>query len=372
MRKGIYALANEYGWANQQLTKNCGLVPYLFQEMYGYRAVIVGTRPDRDYPGQQYIPGVELDPLPNGRPETACAYITQHAADMDVLVLHGPFPFYEKPVELYRQLRPDGKIYLELDPNIHSMDNLEWAEPAFTAFLQSCDVIGSSGHSMQCYLSAKWPCVIDYLPNGFYDLTGTYRPMQEQDFQRKEPIILTVGRIGTGQKNNACLVRAFLQVCQQFPEWRLLMVGPVESAFQAEMEELWASEPGLRERILMPGPIQDKVSLWQLYRRVRIFALTSTLEGGTPNVVAEALMHGCYTVMSDYDAADDATDNGRCGQKFALAEPEALPELLRSILAQPDLLAAGGRRAYAYAQENFDFVKIVQRLHYLLEKAGRN
>ena len=366
MQKGIYALANNYGWGNQQLTKNCGLVPYLFQQLYGYRAVMVGTRAEWDYPGQQYIPGVELVPLPDGSPETMCDYIAQHAAAMDIVVLHGPFPFSEKPVALYRQLRPDGKIYLELDPNIHSLDKLEWDEPAYRQMLASCNVIGSSGHSMQRYLSAKWPCIIDYLPNGFYDLTGTYRPMTETDFQRKEPLILTVGRIGTAQKNNACLVAGFLQVYRQFPEWRLLMVGPVEPAFRAEMEELWAQEPALRERILMPGPIQDKEQLWSLYRRARIFALTSVMEGGTPNVVAEALMHGCYTVMSDYDAADDATADGRCGAKFPLADAQALPMLLQKLLAQPETLAAGGRQAYAYAQRNFDFVKIVQRLHYLL------
>lgn len=61
------------------------------------------------------------------------------------------------------------KFILELDPNSYYEDTLEWTHPAFLRFLQECDVIGASCHRMQKCLGQKWPCVVEYLPNGFYN-----------------------------------------------------------------------------------------------------------------------------------------------------------------------------------------------------------
>ena len=44
-----------------------------------------------------------------------------------------------------------------------------------------------------------------------------------------------------------------------------------------------------------------------------MFTLTSTFEGGTPNVVAEALTAGCAMAVTKFDAWEDAIDEGRCG-----------------------------------------------------------
>ena len=63
---------------------------------------------------------------------------------------------------------------------------LDWSTPEARAFLASCDVIGASCHRMQCYLGQTWPVIIDYLPNGFYDYTGAFRPMTDADFAAKE------------------------------------------------------------------------------------------------------------------------------------------------------------------------------------------
>lgn len=360
-RRGIYAFAPYKGWNNQQITKNCGLVPYLFHKLWGWHAVMVGGRVG-EYPALKDVPGLELDLLENPDMEYQLAYLEAHIGDMDVLVLHGVFPFYFHIVQRYRELRPDGKIYLEMDANSYYEDRIPQT-PELLWFLGECDVIGASCRRMQDWLSTKWPCVVQYLPNGFYDFKGVYRA---PDFSAKEDVILTVGRLGTEQKRTEDLMEAFARVAGTFPSWRIHLVGTVEARFESFRAAFFEQHPELVERITFLGAIQDKAALFAEYRRAKIFALPSTLEGGTPNVVAEALYHGDYMVVSEFDAYQDAIAGGACGMHYPIGDVRALADCLAKACADPARVLRGGQAALSYGREVFDFVKIVRRLRYLL------
>ena len=365
-RRGIYSIAPNNGWNDQQLTKNCGIVPYLFHKRYGYRAVMVGTRMQAEYPSLEcYVKGVEMDFLPDAEWETECRYLQEHYQDMDVLVLHGLFPFYFPIVHRYRQLRPDGKVYLELDPNSYYEDTLEWTHPAFLRFLQECDVIGASCHRMQKCLGQKWPCVVEYLPNGFYTFDQLDMAV---DFGRKEKVILTVGRIGSAQKRNEELLEAFAKIYVSLPDWTVRLVGKIEPDFMQWFKDFCLRYPRIGRQIEMTGPIFEKKQLLAEYKRAKIFALTSVFEGGTPNVVAEALYSGCYMITSDIDAADDVIDEGRCGSKYERGNIDVLADILYQVCCDENCMLQGGKRALTYGKEEYDFEKIIQRLYWLLFK----
>lgn len=361
--RGIYCLAPLNGWNNQQLTKNCGIVPYLFHKLYGFHAVMVGTKLG-DYPAlETYVKGLQLDFLPDASMETEISYVKSHAKDMDVLVLHSAYDFYFPIVKCYRALRPDGKIYLELDANVQWADRTEWDRAVFLEFLQCCDVVGASCRRMQKYIGQKWPCVVEYIPNGFYDFSQMDLSV---DFTQKENIILTVGRIGTKQKNNELLLEAFAEVAMDISDWRIRLVGPVENTFFEYLRSYGLQHPDVIHRVECVGPIRDKKRLMSEYQRAKIFALTSRLEGGTPNVVAEALYGGCYMLTSEIDASEDITDQGHCGASFPIDGKEDLAHILRRICTSEDCLQKGGQHAARYGRETFDFLKIVPRLYYLL------
>lgn len=362
---GMYCFARA-GWNNQQVTKNCGVLPFLFHQMYGWRAVMAGPRIEADYPGLAYVPGLEMDFLADARTESALAYLEAHQMDIDVLVFHGVFPNYIPLAARYKELRPDGKIYLELDANAFYEDQLEWTKPEAMAFLQSCDVIGASCHAMQRHIGQKWPVVVEYLPNGFYDFTGSSQPMQAQNFAAKEKVLLSVGRIGSPEKQNEILLEAFAAVADRLPDWRVELVGPVEEGFRAYLQGYREQHPQAYERVSLPGNVPDKKRLYAYYRRAAVFVLTSPREGGTPNVVAEALAHGCYMLTTEIDAAGDVTDQGRCGQSFPIGDSGSLRDILLTVCPDGERLQQGGRHAAAYAQRNFDFRRIVARLHGML------
>lgn len=367
-RRGIYAFSNGFGWCNQQLTKNCGLVPYLFHKLWGWRAVMVGvpSNAGETYPALADVPGLELDLLPQPVLASELAYLEAHRDDIDVLVLHGLQPLYFPLARRYRQLRPDGKIYLETDANSFFEDRIPVTD-ALVAFLRSCDVVGASCHKMQEWLSTKWPCCIDYQPNGFYDVKGVYRA---PSFAEKENVILTVGRLGTEQKQTDVLLRAFARAADACPGWRLELVGSIAPEFETFQRKFFVAHPALKGRVTFSGPIQDKAQLLARYARAKIFALPSLWEGGTPNVIAEALYGGCYILCSGIDAADDATDGGRCGRVHARGDVRGLARDLVQACNDPVLLADGGRAALAHGRDAFDFVKLVRRLRYRLFGEG--
>lgn len=364
---GIYAFSMQ-PWSDQQLTKNCGLLPYLFHRNYGWRAVMAGPRGHASYPSLRYLPGVTMEFWDDASSAAACAYVAAHAQEIDVLCLHGLFDAFFPLVARYRAARPDGKIYLELDANIHYESRIDWATPWMRAFLSACDVIGASCHAMQRHLGATWPVAIDYLPNGFFDYTGAFRPMTDADFAAKENIILTVGRIGTRQKRNDILLEAFAQATAQgaLADWRLVLVGNVTDAFRADVDRFFECHPELSRRVELTGPIFDKSALYQQYRRAKVFALTSQVEGGAPNVVAEALLHGCAMVTSDIDAWEDIIDDGRCGGHFPIGDAAALASVLTDLCSDEARLAAFGRHATAYGARTQWFEHIAAELYYLL------
>lgn len=362
-RRGVYSLPAYAGWSNQQLTKNCGIVPYLFYKKFGFHAVMAGAKTEDSYPYIKYVEGMDVEFLPDGELSTKLDYIRSHAEDMDLLILHGYYPNYVDIVKCYRDLRPDGKIYMELDINLQAADRTPWRSEKVAAVLGECDVIGASCRSMQRYMMRKTPYKVEYIPNGFYDFGNVdFTP----NFLRKEKIILTVGRIGTHQKNNELLLETFAAVANEMPGWSVRVVGGIDAKFQEYIENYFTQFPRMKDRMTFTGVITDRKKMAEEYKRAKIFALTSRMEGGTPNVIAEALSAGNYIVTSDIDAAEEAVDSGRCGEVFSLKQKEALAEILCKLSRNEDIILQGGRHAVEYARTAFDFGRIVDRLYYLL------
>ncbi|MBQ9634501.1 MAG: glycosyltransferase family 4 protein [Schwartzia sp.] len=362
-RRGVYSLPAYAGWSNQQLTKNCGIVPYLFYKKFGFHAVMAGAKTEDSYPYIKYVEGMDVEFLPDGEMSTKLDYISAHAKEMDLFVLHGFYPDYEGVVKHYRKLRPDGKIYMELDLNLQAADRMNWRSSDVEELFGACDVIGASCRSMQCYMSRRCAYKIEYIPNGFYDFEGTdFTP----DFLQKENIILTVGRIGTYQKNTELLLETFAAVANEMPGWSVRIVGGIDAGFQKYIENYFVQFPGMKDRVTFTGVITDRKKMAEEYKRAKIFALTSRMEGGTPNVIAEALSAGNYIVTSDIDAAEEAVDGGRCGEVFSLKQKEMFTEILCKLSRNEDIILQGGRHAVKYAKNAFDFGRIVDRLYYLL------
>jgi len=300
MPSSVYTLASQCNhWSNTQLLKECGLIPFMLHKNFGYQAVMVGENTG-DYPYLEHLPGLEMDFIPssNGDLEAlivnSVIYINQNYQNMDILIMRGLYPTTCIIIQTYKQIRPDGKVYLYLDANKFWMDNIQWETPMFFNTLALCDVISTSCYKMVKYLNNKWPpFIVEHIPNGFFNASG-----EQIKTCAKENTILTVSRIGTDQKANHILLLAFAKIAHNIPNWKVHLAGPVEAKFSEFTNKYFKNLPHLKKQVKFLGNITDKKKLYAEYAKAKIFALTSLVEGGAPNVIAEALFHGCNRQQS--------------------------------------------------------------------------
>lgn len=365
-RRGAFLIHPHGLWSNEQLLKDCGIIPYMLHKNHGFRSVMVGggNFASRKYPYlETYVRGLEMDFFPENTMQARLEYIKAHAAEMDLMICYGPYQEHFPCVEYYKRLRPDGKIYLATDMNINWASNSRHTSLELGKFIQSCDVVAASCRATQKYISAKWRVPVEMIRNGWYNFP---KVSFGNLFEQKENIILTVGRLGTDQKRTDILLEAFAKVAVDLPYWSLRLVGNVKDSFNPYIEKFFAAHPELKERVTFTGHIEDKTELANEFRRAKIFCLTSTFEGGTPNVTAEALFAGDFMIFSSIDAAYEATDDNKCGRVFPIGNIDALANIFREVCPNDELILAGGKHAVEYARRNFDAEHIVARLYYLL------
>lgn len=353
---------------NVQLLKDRVILPYVCYRAFGESLRLV-TKCTGDYPYLSYLEGAELIPLPEDAPhmDAAVRYVSEHSRDIDLLFLFGARGEYMELARTYKSLRPDGVIYLKLDTNIDWANTLPLSHKPFADFMQDCDIISCEARRLQSFLYKKWQRPVEYIPNGVY--YPLYPEAADVRFEDKENIILTVGRLGTVQKNTLLLLYAYALAFPAFKEsWELVMVGSVTPEFQADYDDFCKRFLPLAPHVHLTGNIEDKQSLYQYYKRAKIFALPSRGEGGSPNVFSETAIFGCTVITTEVDAAPDMTDNGRVGRICQSAEDfDAFSRNLLALCNDPDYLARNFHEMRTYMKDFFDYERLAVRLRILVE-----
>lgn len=188
-------------------------------------------------------------------------------------------------------------------------------------------------------------CVVDY------KLTSI-------DFDRKENIILSVGRIGDFAKNNELLINSFIQIYDKLSEWILIMVGPYDESFKIYIDKIYESNPKIP--IIFTGEL-SKLELDKIYRRAKIFCLTSRSEG-FPNVIVEAASAGCFIISSRIASIVDFTKNSTYGGLFNVQNESELIELLIDKCSSSGLTEET-INAYNWYIENYNCKDVIKKLN---------
>lgn len=138
---------------------------------------------------------------------------------------------------------------------------------------------------------------IAVIPNGV-DIERFYPGTGERD-----PIILFVGS-HTRVKGGDVLLRAFREVAQAYPDYRLVMVG--DGPCRSEWEAL-ANDLRIADRVNFTGELgRDEVAEWM--RRAKLFVLPSRSEG-LGVVLLEALASGTPCIGSAVGGILDIIDH---------------------------------------------------------------
>lgn len=198
------------------------------------------------------------------------------------------------------------------------------------------------------------------VPNGvdLPDLGRFSRPRGD------DRIVLSLGRIHP-KKGLDRLARAWAWVENEFPSWRLRIVGPSELGHDSDLRSM-AKELGLK-RISVEGPIYGKAKL-AAYRSADLFVLP-TLNENFGMTVAESLAAGT-PVIATKGAPWAKLETERCGWWIDQGV-EPLAAALQVAMARPrgDLHAMGARgrtwmaRDFCWDRIACDMLDVYRWLH---------
>jgi glycosyltransferase involved in cell wall biosynthesis len=363
---------------NFHLVKDVGQLPYFIYKTEGYDAQLISYKNNTEYPFlENEVKGLKLNFIPNkGRflyfEMGVLYYLWNFSKSIDVLNL---FHFKKDNflyLLIYKIVNPKGKAYIKLDMDIlffkdynaflfsnYALKN--FFLKALTSWIfKLTDVFSVETDQAREYLLQIYPelknkliCIPNGVDNIYLDQEIPVKP-----FNEKENIILTVGRIGTEQKNTVLLLDA-LKITD-LKDWKVYILGPIEESFKKYIADFYREFPQLENKIIFTGNITDRKELFDWYNKAKIFCLSSRYEG-FPITFPEALYFGNYLICSPVSSAEHITSNGEYGT-IAKADAREFSKAIQNSIEPGFLTAQRFEEIRSFSKENFTWPDIVKKL----------
>ena len=363
---------------NFHLVKDVGQLPYFMYKTEGYDATLISYKNNVEYPFiDQEVNGLKLNFIPNkGRflyfELGVLYYLFNHSKSIAVLNL---FHFKKDHILyllIYKLVNPQGKAYIKLDMDILFFKNYNaflfsnyalknFILKALTSWIfKLTDLFSVETDQAKDYLLNVYPELQNKLiciPNGVDNLYLD-KEIPIKAFQEKENIILTVGRIGTHQKNTELLLDA-LKITD-LKDWKVYILGPIEESFKKYIADFYRESPQLENKIIFTGNITDRKELFDWYNRSKIFCLSSRYEG-FPIAFPEALYFGNYLISSPVSSAEHITSKGKYGT-VAKADAHEFSKAIQNSIEPGFLSSQRYEEIRRFSKDNFTWPGIVKKL----------
>ena len=158
-----------------------------------------------------------------------------------------------------------------------------------------------------------------------------HNPVNEVFFENpyegdRERTIVTVGRIDEN-KNQALLLRAFAQIAENYPDYRIILYGKGD---QEENLKRLARDLEIADHVTFAGNVSDVA---KQIKKAGVFVLTSNTEG-MPNALIEAMVLGLPVIATDCPCGGprDLIDHGRNGLLTPVRDVNKMKENLQFVL----------------------------------------
>ena len=195
-----------------------------------------------------------------------------------------------------------------------------------------------------------------YFPNG-YD-NKVIDKIKIKSFKEKENIILTVGRLGTKEKNTELLLETLKEV--DLKDWKVYLVGSIDKNFIKYKEKFFEDNPNLKEKIIFTGEIKAKEKLYEYYNKAKVFVLPSKWES-FGIVMVEAMAFGNYIITSNTCAANDITNNNSIGKIIEIDSKSQLKKEIEKAIEKNFELKNKYEETLKYVL-NFKYSNLIKKL----------
>lgn len=358
------------------------MIPYYVSRSGIFRAALAGVTAEKldlaDYPGKKSVRvdasskagSLFKNPILRG-----ITYLLKNSASIDVLHLYHFKLSTAVLCKIYRFKNPGGKIYIKLDADrnilrYYSALNRSlpetlvryplraWVRKAVTRL---ADLISVETEEIRELLADQDKKNLE----GKLFLNPYGIPVEEfekyypaRQVKRKNQII-TVGRIGTYQKNTEMLLNA-LSLMKNRKKWKIKIAGPIEPGFRDKIEAFYRVNPHCGQTVQFTGNISKRRDLYKLFLESKLFVLTSRFESWGI-VLTEAGYFGDTIVSTDTGCARAVTGNGKFGAIVPQEDPVTLARVLDD-LTEKDRSAAVSKRVHLYCEKNFDWATVADNL----------
>lgn len=316
------------------------MVPYILQRYFNYDATVATYKNNESYSFlNDEVKGLKLDFIQKkykNRNANVALYILKNFRKIDILQLYhfeidqidmiGLYIilkkfFLQKP---FTYIKCDGSDrFTNTDINkIKFRFFRKWVISEINLFTVETTIDFNIIKGLQDYKNIN----LQLMANGFFD-NGEKIDIS----QPKEKIILTVGRLGTHQKNTEFLLESFAEFAKTDDEWKLCLVGSIEEDFMPKIETFYKENSALKNRVHFTGSITDRKQIQEYYRKAAVFILTSRNEG-SPLVLPESLSMGCFNLLSDkINLNEDVINDGLFGRSFSIDNKNELVSIFKSL-----------------------------------------
>jgi glycosyltransferase involved in cell wall biosynthesis len=341
---------------NVHLAKDVGMIPFILHKVNGYESTIacyeIGEYPylDVELKGLNII---FIKKIFNNELLDGLWFILTKHKQYDILMCFHLLRMSLMWLSLFKILKGNrGRTYLKMDADfrIYDFDLKKYRfRTLFMKMIKSVNLISVESKQLCEFINSEWNIDVKLIPNGFFDDFKR----EDTTWEEKENVIITVGTIGLPRKSNETLMLAFEQFYRKNKEWKLKLIGPiVEPSFNQFVESYFKRTPELVNVVEFTGNIVDKKQLLEIYKKSKIFALTSKIEG-FPLVYLEAVKTGCYIITSNVTSALDITDNETLGDVFSVGNVDELAIKLHETAINQSKLKDNVKKIQDFGYQHF-------------------
>lgn len=156
----------------------------------------------------------------------------------------------------------------------------------------------------------------------------------------RERMILAVGHLAF-RKGQHILVQAFAKICHEWPDWKLVLVGPESKDGCAAWIRDFCQKGAIESKVELVGP-QENPTDWM--KRCSIFVQPS-LQEALGLALQEAMACGCACIGTKVGGIPELIEDQRTGLLCAAADVGQLSEKLALLIKQPELRDQYGKTA---------------------------
>lgn len=305
----------------------------------------------------------------------AKAYLKQHALEYDVLCFFNYGGATYSLAQFAKKINPHIKVYSKLDMSEGGFSHF-YDGTLLRSIKSSVEVWKSRAIDLFTVENSYFYSVlkntltfknrIKWLPNGV-SMLGINSDIIAGNNPKKD-IIVSVGFLGTRQKNQQLLVRAMEKVDRDlFKNWKVFLIGSDSNHFTDYLQNECEKHPWLKEHVLILGLINDREKLYTIYSEAKIVCMTSRWES-FGIVPIEGMFFGAYPVLTNYGTIiDDITDHQRYGKVVSSDDVDALVRALEQTVQMPDYKKQS-KAIEDYARQKYGYKYLAGKLDGYLTK----